>query len=153
VYEPTVELSGHLGSDPELRYTPNGTPVCDLRVAVTPRRKVGEEWHDLETVWFSVSCWKQLAENVAASLHKGDRVLVGGRLGQQSYSRGDGSAATKLVVDATTVGADLSRAEVKVKRPVREGAAAEVWADKFGAPPPDGPVVAETADEGEEQAA
>jgi len=131
VYEPTIELSGHLGSTPDLRFTPNGTAVCDFRVAVTGRRKVGEDWQDLETLWFTVSCWKQLAENAATSLRKGDRVVVRGRLGQQTYERTDGTQGTKLVVDALALGADLSRAEVTVKRPVREGAAAQVWADKY----------------------
>lgn len=132
MYEPTVELTGHLGNKPELRFTPNGTPVCDFRVAATGRRKVGEEWQDLETVWFTVSCWKQLAENVASSLNVGDRVVVQGRLGQQSYTRTDGTTGSKLVIDADAVGADLSRAEVTVKRPVREGAAAQAWPDKYG---------------------
>jgi single-strand DNA-binding protein len=131
VYEPTIELSGHLGSDPALRYTPNGVAVVDLRVATTPRRKVGEEWQDLETLWFTVTCWKQLAENAAASFRKGDRLMVRGRLGQQTYVRTDGSVTSKWVIDAQAVGADASRAEVTVKRPAREDAAAAAWPDKW----------------------
>jgi single-strand DNA-binding protein len=131
VYEPTIELSGHLGSDPELRITPSGVAVCDLRVAVTPRRKVGDDWVDLETLWFTVVTWKQLAENAAQSLHKGDRVTVRGRLAQQTYTKGDGTSGVKAVIDAIAVGADLSRAVASLKRPLREGSAAEVFSDKY----------------------
>src|SRR4051794_35756030 len=87
VNEPQIHLTGNLAFDPKLRYTPNGTAVVDLRVATTPRRKVGEEWVDGETLWFDVSVWKQFAENVAQSLHKGDRVTVSGRLAQSTFIR------------------------------------------------------------------
>ena len=134
--EPTIELTGYLGADPALRFTPNGVPVVDLRVATTRRFKVGEEWQDGETVWFEVSVWKQAAEHAALSLKKGDRVMVKGRLGQQSWTREDGTTATKLVVDATGVGVDLHRAPVKVMLPVRDGAAStnfpERYADEAG---------------------
>jgi single-stranded DNA-binding protein len=43
VYEPQITLTGNLGNDPKLRFTPNGTPVVDLRIATTPRTKVGED--------------------------------------------------------------------------------------------------------------
>lgn len=132
--EPTIELTGHLGADPDLRFTPNGFPVVDLRVATTRRFKVGEEWQDGETMWFNVSCWKQLAEHVAGSLHKGDKVVVTGRLSQSSWTREDGSVSSKLVIDATAVGIDLSRAPAKVMLPMREGSAAaslpEHWASE-----------------------
>jgi single-strand DNA-binding protein len=131
VYEPTISLGGHLGGDPELRYTPNGVAVCDLRVATTPRRPVGDAWEDKETLWFKVSCWKQLAENVAESFKKGDRVVISGRLLQQSYTRNDGTAGTSLVVEATGVGADVSRFPVEIKRAVRPGSSAELLPDKW----------------------
>lgn len=131
MYEPTISFGGHLGGDPELRFTPNGVAVCDLRVATTPRRPVGDEWEDKETLWFKVSCWKQLAENVAGSFKKGDRVVINGRLLQQSYTRNDGTTGTSLLVEATGVGADVSRFPVEIKRTVREGSSAEVLADKW----------------------
>jgi single-strand DNA-binding protein len=141
VYEPTIELTGHLGADPELRFTPNGHQVVELRVATTRRFKVGEEWQDGETMWFNVSCWKQLAEHAAESLHKGDKVVVTGRLSQSSWTREDGSVSSKLVIDATAVGIDLSRAPVKVMLPVREGSAAATFAERWA----DEPVLEEVA--------
>ena len=131
MYEPTIAFGGHLGGDPELRFTPNGVPVCDLRVATTPRRQVGEVWEDKETLWFKVSCWRSLAEHVAASFKKGDRVLVQGRLLQQSYERQDGTPGVSLVIDAGLVGADVSRYPVEVKRAVRAGSSADLMRDKW----------------------
>ena len=132
--EPQIHLTGNLAFDPEVRYTPNGVPVVDLRVASTRRYKLGEDWHDGETLWFDVACWKQLAENVSGSLHKGDKVTVAGRLVQKSWTREDGTTSVKLVVDASAVGVDLSRFPVRVEKPVRAGGAADAlsdrWADK-----------------------
>ena len=129
--EPQISLSGNLAFDPSLRYTPNGVAVVDLRIASTQRRKVGDAWEDGETLWFDVACWKQLAEHVSTSLHKGDRVTVAGRLAQKSWKRDDGTEGVKLVVDATSVGVDLSRYPVSVLKPVRESAAQEVFPDRW----------------------
>jgi single-strand DNA-binding protein len=131
VYEPTIALGGHLGGDPELRYTPNGVAVCDLRIATTPRRQVADEWQDRETLWFTVACWRQLAEHVAASFKKGDRVLVQGKLLQETYERRDGSTGVNLVVDAALVGADVGRCPVELKRPVRAGSTADLMPEKW----------------------
>lgn len=129
--EPTISFGGNLGGDPELRFTPNGVAVCDLRVATTPRREIAGEWQDKETLWFKVSCWRQLAEHVAASFKKGDRVIVSGRLLQHTYERGDGTLKTDLLVDAALVGADVARFPVEIKRTVRAGSSAEVLGDKW----------------------
>jgi single-strand DNA-binding protein len=133
VQEPQISFTGNIGFDPVLRYTPNGVAVVDLRVGTTRRFQAGEEWQDGETLWFDVSCWKQLAENVAGSLKKGDRVTVNGKLLQRSWTREDGTVSSRLVVDASFVGADLGRFPLKVLRPVRDGSSAELlphrWVD------------------------
>ena len=131
MHEPQIHLTGNLAFDPEVRYTPNGVAVVDLRVATTRRFKMGEEWQDGETLWFDVACWKQLAENVGASLKKGDKVTVAGRLLQKSWTREDGTVSTKLVIDASAVGADLNRFPVKVTRPIRDGSIAEVLPERW----------------------
>jgi single-strand DNA-binding protein len=131
VNEPTITLVGHLGGDPELRYTPNGIAVCDIRLATTPRRQVGDEWYDRETIWFKIACWRQLAENVAASFRKGDRVVVMGKLLQETYERRDGTTGVNLVIDASVVGADVRRCEVQVKRPVRAGSSADLMPERW----------------------
>lgn len=143
--EPTIELTGHLGADPELRYTPNGAAVADLRIATTRRFKTGEEWQDGETMWFEVAVWNRLAEHVRESLHKGDKVMVKGRLLQRSWTRDDGTVSTKLVIDATGVGIDLGRAPVQVKLPVREGSAAASLPERWGSEGAPAPAVEEPA--------
>lgn len=131
MHEPQIQLTGNLGYDPDVRYTPNGVAVVDLRVGTTPRVKMGEEWRDGETLWFDVACWKQLAENAGGSLKKGDKVTVSGRLLQKTWTREDGSSSVKLVIDATSVGADLSRFPVRVVKPIRAEGAAAALADKW----------------------
>ena len=135
MYEPQITLTGHLGADPKLRFTPNGTAVADLRVATTPRQKIGEEWVDGETLWFDVSVWKSFAENIAASLHKGDKVTVSGRLAQSSYTKDDGTEHTKLAVEGAVVGVDLSRCTVTVARIVRNNAAEDAFGAAYNGEP------------------
>lgn len=130
MYEPQITLTGNIAFDPQVRYTPNGVPVVDLRVGTTKRYKLGDDWQDGETLWFDVACWKQLAENAGASLHKGDKVTVTGRLSQKTWVREDGTSSVKLVIDATTVGVDLSRFPVKVDKPIRVGGAADALIDE-----------------------
>jgi single-strand DNA-binding protein len=134
VNELSITLSGNLGRDPELRYTPNGAAVCDFTVAMTPRAKSGDTYFDKETIWFKVACWNQLAENVAATLKKGDKVLVHGRLQQETYERKDGTTGLNLVVKVDAIGPDLWRCPADLKRPVRPGSGAdlmpEMWVDQ-----------------------
>ncbi len=128
--EPQISLTGNLAFDPDVRTTPNGVPVVDLRVASTRRVKDGEQWNDGETLWFDVACWNKLAENVGASLHKGDKVTVTGRLLQKTWTREDGTSSVKLVIDASSVGLDLARFPVKVQKPLIPGGAAHALTDQ-----------------------
>jgi single-strand DNA-binding protein len=131
VYEPSIALVGNLGRDPELRYTPNGVAVCDIRLATTPKVQLGEEWLEKETLWFKVACWRELGEHVAESFKKGDRVIVQGKLLQETYERRDGTTGLTLVVDAAVVGADVRRCPVELKRPVRAGSSADLMPEKW----------------------
>lgn len=136
---PQITLSGNLAFDPRVRITANGKSVVDLRVATTPRKKVGEDWVDAETLWFDVSVWNQAAENIAQSLHKGDRITVSGRLGQSTFTRDDGTTKTKLAVEGAVVGVDLARFPVTVNRPARQNAAEDAFGWAHGAEPADAP--------------
>jgi single-strand DNA-binding protein len=73
-------IAGNLVDTPELRFTNNGTPVTNLRVAVTQRIQHDGEWRDGDTSFFKVNVWRGQAEHLADSLAKGDRVMVTGRL-------------------------------------------------------------------------
>jgi single-strand DNA-binding protein len=114
VNEPTIHLSGNMAAKPTLRVVagPNGqSAVTDFRVGVTPRQreKSTDTWTDGETIWFSVTAWRGLAEHCCSSLVQGDKVLVSGRLTQRSYTAEDGSARSTLEVEAFSVGLDLAR--------------------------------------------
>ena len=70
----TVQI-GNLTDDPELRFTNNGTAVANFSLAVNTRVRDGETWRDGETHFFRVNVWRDQAENVAESLHKGNRAV------------------------------------------------------------------------------
>ena len=80
-----VTITGNLTDAPELRFTPNGNPVANFRLAVTARVKDGDTWRDGDTSFFRINVWRQLAEHVADSLTKGDRAVVIGRLKSRSW--------------------------------------------------------------------
>src|SRR6266545_947997 len=111
-----VTLVGNLTADPELRFTTSGAPVTSLRVAVTPRVKDGETWKDGETSYYQVTCWRDLATNVAESLAKGNRVLVVGQLRQRSWETSEGDKRSAVEVQAEEVAPSLRWATAKPER-------------------------------------
>lgn len=108
--ETVLTVMGNVASDPTLRATSSGVKVASFRLASTERRfdKGLNAWRDGDTLFWSVSCWRGLGENVAESLAKGQPVIVHGRLRERSYEV-DGQRRTTLDIDAVTVGHDLSR--------------------------------------------
>ena len=89
-------IIGNLGADPELRYTPGGKAVTELRVAVNDNRKGPDgEWIE-ETLWFRVSVWKQVAERLAEQLRKGNKIYAEGQLRAREYEARDGQKRTSL---------------------------------------------------------
>ncbi|MGC9521030.1 MAG: single-stranded DNA-binding protein [Anaerolineae bacterium] len=93
-----VIIVGNLGSDPEMRYTPDGTPVTSFSVATNRRWTNQDGSQGEETVWFRVTAWRRLAETAAQYLSKGRQVLVEGRMtpdretgGPRVFQRRDGS--------------------------------------------------------------
>ncbi|MCA1710724.1 MAG: single-stranded DNA-binding protein [Actinobacteria bacterium] len=121
MHEPQITVTGNVAWPPRLRTLAGGAVVADFRVASTPRKldKSTGSWSDLETMWFGVTCWRGLAENAAASLKKGDRVVVTGRLVAKSWHNEAGEERSGLEIDATAVGFDLSRGPVTQERPAR----------------------------------
>ncbi len=89
-------IIGNLGADPELRYTPSGKAVTELRVAVNDNRKGPDgEWIE-ETLWFRVSIWEQQAERLAEQLRKGNKIYAEGQLRAREYEARDGQKRTSL---------------------------------------------------------
>ena len=94
-----VMIIGNLGSDPEMRYTPNGRAVTQFNVAVnqsTKNQQTGE-WIE-ETDWFRVSVWGDRAERMAESLRKGNKVFVEGRFKTREFEGRDGQKRTALEI-------------------------------------------------------
>lgn len=96
-----IILVGNLGRDPELRYTPQGTPVCNFSVATNEKRKDrAGEMQDL-TTWFRVTLWGRQAETASQYLTKGRSVYIEGRLRLDEYTDKDGNKRQTLEVNAT----------------------------------------------------
>lgn len=101
-----VQLTGNVGGTVEFRTST--VPIASFRLAHTPRVRKNGEWVDAPTTWITVTCFRALAENVKASLHKGQPVLVAGRLRTNVWTK-DGITYERLTLEATTVGHDLTR--------------------------------------------
>ncbi len=124
--ESMVTFQGWLGADVRTR-TAAGSLVASFRVASTPRRyhRGTQEWSDGPTQWYTVNAWRTLGEHCAASLRRGDPVIVHGRLNQTTWVNSDGVEVTSLEVDATFVGHDLNRGTTSFARPQRTPEATE----------------------------
>ena len=105
-----VIVVDNLGRDPEMRYTPDGTPVTNFSVATTRKWNNQDGTQGEETVWFRVTAWRQLAETCNQYLSKGRQVLVEGRInpdretgGPRVYTRNDGTSGASYELRALTV--------------------------------------------------
>ncbi|MFD4371520.1 single-stranded DNA-binding protein [Streptomyces sp. NPDC058527] len=115
--ETPITVVGNVVADPELRFTPAGAAVANFRIASTPRTfdRTANEWKDGETLFLSVSVWRQQAENVAGSIGRGDRVIVVGTLAQRTYEK-DGERRASYEVKAEEVGPALKNATATVTK-------------------------------------
>jgi single-strand DNA-binding protein len=103
-------IVGNLGRDPEMRYTPDGTPVTTFSVAANRRWTNADGSPGEETVWFRVTAWRRLAETCNQYLQKGRQVMIEGRLrpdaatgGPRVWTGNDGIARASFEVTAQTV--------------------------------------------------
>ncbi|MFD7746732.1 single-stranded DNA-binding protein [Streptomyces sp. NPDC059698] len=136
--ETTITIVGNLVDDPELRFTPAGAAVAKFRVASTPRvfDRQTSEWKDGEGLFLTCSVWRQQAENAAATLARGMRVIVQGRLKQRSYEDREQVKRTVYEVDVEEVGPSLLRASAAVtKNPSGNGGQAQGGGAWAGATP------------------
>lgn len=114
--ETIVTVVGNLVDDPRLHQFDGGNEVANFRVAATSRRKdkLGE-WVDGGTLFLTVSCWRAMAGNVAGSLHRGDPVVVTGKLTTRTYEK-DGQSRSVIEMEAYAVGPDLARGTASFRR-------------------------------------
>src|SRR5881275_1459613 len=121
--ETVITVVGNVTDDPELRFTPAGAAVANFTVASTPRSfdRQSNEWKDGDTLFLRCSVWRQAAENVAESLHRGTRVIVQGRLRQRSFETREGEKRTVIELEVDEVGPSLKFATAKVSKTTRGG--------------------------------
>jgi single-strand DNA-binding protein len=118
----TITVIGNITRDPELRFTPGGQPRAEFGLAcnrVWTDRQTNERRE--QTSFFSIVCWGSLGENAAASLSKGARVIVTGRLEQRSYETTQGEKRERIEIVADEVGPSLRWATVQVEKNDRRG--------------------------------
>ena len=117
--ENSVTLVGNLTKDPELRYTPSGAGVANFGLAVNRRYQQNGEWQE-QVSFFNIVAWSELGENAAASLSKGMRVIVTGRLEQRSYETKEGEKRSVTEIRADELGPSLRWAQAQVERISRD---------------------------------
>ncbi len=115
--EGRVTLAGNVVT--ELRHveTDDGVHIASFRLACTPRRRDRrtQQWVDGDTSYYTVTCWRHLAQNVAASVRRGDPLVVVGDLKVREWTN-DGRSGINVEVDATSVGHDLTRGVAQFER-------------------------------------
>jgi|TARA_R110000765_G_scaffold342671_2_gene432824 single-strand DNA-binding protein len=99
-YDNTVSVVGNLTRDPELRFTNTGLAVASFGIAWNQKSQNGED----KAHFFDIDVWRELAENVAESFSKGDRVYVFGRLNWSTWNATDGTQKSKVSITAEDVG-------------------------------------------------
>jgi single-strand DNA-binding protein len=124
-----ITLTGRLGTEPEMHFSPSGKAVVTMRVATNKRRKLDSgEWEDIDTTWWRVVAFGTLAENVGDALEKGQAIIVVGNIkGREWEDHNTKEKRTGFEVIANSVGPDLARAKPKNK--------AKTEADPWNTPP------------------
>ncbi|MCZ7539737.1 MAG: single-stranded DNA-binding protein [Anaerolineae bacterium] len=96
-------IIGHVGRDPEMRYTPQGVAVCDFSVAVSRRWTDSAGAQQERTTWFKVSAWRALAETCNEYVRKGMQIMVSGEIDASAYAAKDGKPRASLELTARDV--------------------------------------------------
>ena len=99
----SVTVIGHLGRDPEMRYTSSGVAVTNFSVATSRKWTDAAGTQQERTTWFKISAWRKLAEVCNQYLHKGQLVMVEGEIDASAWTGQDGTAKATLELTARTV--------------------------------------------------
>lgn len=134
----TITVRGFVATDVRLFTTATGLPIANFRLASTDRRldRETQKWVDAETNWYNVKAYRHLAQNAAASIHKGDPVLVTGRLRLRQWTNEEGRSGTAPDIEADVIGHNLGWGTAYFQRPAsqRRSAAAEAADGTAGGP-------------------
>ena len=116
-FDNTVTVVGNVTRDPELRFAQSGMAIAQFGVAWNRRRQDQED----EVSFFDVTCFRQLAENVAESIRKGSRVVIYGTLQQRNWETDSGDRRSKVEILADDVAPSLKWATAAITRNERPG--------------------------------
>ena len=118
IHEAQVHLAGYVATEPKFKKVAGDTSSARLRVAYTARRRDKEtgEWGDGPTSFVTIQCWRTLADNVSMCVHKGEPVLIMGRLQIRRFEDAEGASRTSVEVEASSVGHDLTRGVAQFSR-------------------------------------
>lgn len=107
--ELNITILGRLVNDVELRFTPSGAAVANFTIAQNARvfDKNANEWKDKPANFFRCSAWRELAENLAETLQKGQAVIAFGEVTSRSYETKEGQQRTVQEIEVSSIGADL----------------------------------------------
>ena len=94
---------GNVGTDPEMRYTPSGSPVTSFRIAVGRSYNSQDGERKQETEWFTVNAWGREAENSNQYVTKGMKIYAEGRLKTDTWTGNDGQARFRLQINADRI--------------------------------------------------
>jgi len=114
----TITLTGLVATNPRHIVTNEGLGITSFRLASNQRRfdRAQNAWLDGDTNWYTVTAFRQLATNAAASIEKGQRILVTGTVRIRDWESGD-SRGTSIEIDADSIGHDLTYGTAEFKRP------------------------------------
>lgn len=118
----TITVRGFVATDVRSTTAESGLAIAGFRICTNERRYDREAgtWFDGQTNWYAVSCFRQLATNTGVSIHKGDRVIVTGRLKVRQWVADDGRSGTSVDIDAESVGHDLMWGTANYRRNVHD---------------------------------
>ncbi len=131
-----ITVIGNLTDDPDLRFTPGGAAVCSVRLATNRRWRDRDGREQEETTFVTANAWRDLAENVAQSLTKGDRAVVIGRLRIRSYEDRDGQTRWVTEIEADEIAPSLRWARAKPEKTRGPSATTGNGNDGGGTPQP-----------------
>jgi single-strand DNA-binding protein len=117
VGETYLTVQGRVGGDVRFKEVSGKVALASFRIGTTPRQfdKTTGGWIDRPTAWFTVECWRTLAQNVHDSLQRGHPVVVTGRLKTTEWIE-EGEKKSRTVIDAFSVGHDLARGTTSFKK-------------------------------------
>jgi single-strand DNA-binding protein len=116
----SINVVGNLTGDPELRYTQSGTAMVSGSIASNRRYQVNGEWQE-QTSYFNFTAWRELAENLAATMTKGMRVVATGRMEQKDWVDKDGNKRTSYDLVLDEIGPSLRWATAVVTKTDKNG--------------------------------